>query len=234
MPVCTYCATHIQPLQELPTEEVAECIGIVRQDQVSCFGITIGSGSGSVRAHKGGASECDMGGKCRPPSLRFDQCAIEQRSLHTTQREMLKIGSNAPEIDLLDQHGDRFRLSELRGKKNAVIFFYPADDTTICTVEACAFRDSYETFVNADTEVIGISAQDAASHQRFANKFSLPFRLLVDDKGTARKAYHVGRLFGLLDHRLTYVIDEQGLIIAITKSTLYGEKHVADALAAIP
>ena len=101
MPVCTYCATHIQPLQELPTEEVAECIGIVRQDQVSCFGITIGSGSGSVRAHKGGASECDMGGKCRPPSLRFDQCAIEQRSLHTTQREMLKIGSNAPEICLL-------------------------------------------------------------------------------------------------------------------------------------
>ncbi|MBP6311075.1 MAG: peroxiredoxin [Flavobacteriales bacterium] len=147
---------------------------------------------------------------------------------------MLKIGSNAPEIDLLDQHGKRFQLSELRGRKNAVVFFYPADDTTICTVEACAFRDSYETFVSNDTEVIGISAQDAASHQRFASKFSLPFRLLVDDKGIARKAYHVGRLFGLLDHRLTYVIDKQGSIISITKSTLDGEKHVADALATIP
>lgn len=146
---------------------------------------------------------------------------------------MLTVGSPAPEIALLDQHGDRFRLSELRGKKNAVVFFYPADDTSICTKEACAFRDAYETFVNADTEVVGISAQDAASHQRFATKFSLPFRLLVDDTGAARKAYGVGRLFGLLDHRLSYVIDKKGRITATTRSTLDGERHVREALAAI-
>lgn len=146
---------------------------------------------------------------------------------------MLTIGSPAPEIDLLDQHGDRFRLSELRGKKNAVVFFYPADDTSICTKEACAFRDAYETFLNADTEVIGISAQDAASHQRFATKFSLPFRLLVDDNGAARKAYGVGRLFGLLQHRLSYVIDKKGMITATTRNMLDGELHVREALAAI-
>lgn len=146
---------------------------------------------------------------------------------------MLKPGSLAPEVALDDQHGTPFRLSALRGRKNAVLFFYPKDETAICTKEACAFRDSYADFMATDTEVVGISDDDMASHRGFAQHWRLPFTLLSDVEGRARKAFGVGRWLGLLRGRATFVIDKQGVVRAVIEDRFNAERHVRDALAAL-
>lgn len=146
---------------------------------------------------------------------------------------MLKPGNQAPEVALDDQHGAPFRLSALRGRKNAVLFFYPKDETAICTKEACAFRDSYADFMAADTVVIGISDDDTASHRGFAQHWRLPFTLLSDVEGRARKAFGVGRWLGLLRGRATFVIDRQGVVRAVIDDRFNAERHVRDALAAL-
>lgn len=146
---------------------------------------------------------------------------------------MLKPGSLAPEVALADQHGTPFRLSALRGHKNAVLFFYPKDETAICTKEACAFRDSYADFMATDTEVVGISDDDTASHRGFAQHWRLPFTLLSDVEGRARKAFGVGRWLGLLRGRATFVIDKQGVVRAVIEDRFNAERHVRDALAAL-
>lgn len=146
---------------------------------------------------------------------------------------MLRPGTPAPEIDLPDQNGRRFLLSSLRGERNAVVFFYPTDDTPVCTTEACGFRDSYAQFQGRATEVIGISVQGPASHQRFAERWGLPFTLLADEQHRAHKAYAVGSFLGLFRNRVTYVIDRQGFIRAVIRSMLDGERHVREALSAL-
>jgi peroxiredoxin Q/BCP len=146
---------------------------------------------------------------------------------------MLIPGTKAPEIALPDQHGRPFSLNALRGSKNVVLFFYPNDNGLVCTKEACAFRDAYEEFRSADTEVVGISVQDGASHRAFAERHRLPFILLTDAEETAREAYHVGRFLGVLRHRVTYVIDKEGTVRAAIKDMLDGTRHVREALGAI-
>lgn len=146
---------------------------------------------------------------------------------------MLQQGSPAPEIALNDQDGRPFTLSSLRGSRNAVVFFYPKDGTSICTKEACAFRDSYADFMAQDTMVIGISDDDAASHRGFADHWRLPFTLLSDVHGTARKAYGVDRWLGLLRGRMTFVIDKRGIVCAVINDRFRAERHVQDALAAL-
>lgn len=146
---------------------------------------------------------------------------------------MLTPGTPAPELELPDQHGRPFKLSALRGVKNVVLFFYPNDNGPVCTREACAFRDAYEDFKDTGTEVVGISVQDSASHAAFAGRYRLPFILLADVDETARNAYQVGRFLGIMRHRVTYVIDKQGIIRAATKDMLDGERHVREALEAL-
>lgn len=146
---------------------------------------------------------------------------------------MLEPGTEAPEIDLLDARGQRFRLSELRGIKNAVVYFYTADNTPVCTRQACAFRDAYEEFTDSNTEVIGISAQSVGSHQHFATKNALPFVLLSDIKREAQRAYDVKGFLGLLAGRITYVIDRSGVIRAATSDQFRGPYHVRKALQAL-
>lgn len=148
-------------------------------------------------------------------------------------KRMLKAGSPAPEVALDDQHGRPFRLSSLRGHRNVVLFFYPKDGTSICTKEACAFRDSYADFVRHDTEVIGISDDDAASHQGFAQHWRLPFTLLSDVGGQARKAFGVDRWLGLLPGRATFVIDKAGIVRAVVNDRFRAERHVREALQAL-
>jgi peroxiredoxin Q/BCP len=87
-----------------------------------------------------------------------------------------------------------------------VVYFYPADDTPGCTAEACAFRDSHEDFVDAGALVIGISGDSAESHEKFADKHSLPFTLLSDRGGAVRKLYGVKKTLGFLPVRATYVL----------------------------
>jgi peroxiredoxin Q/BCP len=143
----------------------------------------------------------------------------------------IKTGDTAPHFTLEDQNGKNFSLQDILGKKNLVIYFYPKDETPGCTAEACSFRDQYEDFKNADTEVIGISADSVESHKKFASGRKLPFILLSDSDNLVRKKYGVpNSLFGLMPGRVTYVVDKQGIVRHVFNSQINAKKHVSEAL----
>ncbi|MDG1573179.1 peroxiredoxin [Robiginitalea sp. M366] len=145
----------------------------------------------------------------------------------------LSIGSKAPEFTLQDQDGQTFRLSEHLGTQPVVVFFYPKDFTPGCTAEVCSFRDSYEAFTDAGALVIGISADTEESHHKFASRYRVPFRLLSDPQGKARRAFGVeARMFGLLPGRETFVIDRGGTI-ALAFRSLHFKGHMDQALNAL-
>ena len=144
----------------------------------------------------------------------------------------LGVGDRAPLIDLRDQHGQQRRSDQLEGRA-LVLFFYPKDDTPGCTMEACAFRDSHADLQALDAEVWGVSGDDADSHQRFAQRHNLPFPLLVDRGNTLRKAFGVPSVLGLLPGRVTYVIDDQGVIRHVFNNLLDGPAHRREAVAAL-
>ena len=130
---------------------------------------------------------------------------------------MLEIGMKAPDFSLPDKDGNTVRLSDFQGKK-VVLYFYPKDNTPGCTRQASAFAASYEQFKTQDATVIGISKDSVASHQKFAQKYDLPFILLSDPELQAIQAYGVWqekKLYGKVSMgvvRTTYIIDEQGNI----------------------
>jgi peroxiredoxin Q/BCP len=143
----------------------------------------------------------------------------------------INVGDAAPEFELPDASGKRVRLSDFRGKKSVVLYFYPKDDTPGCTKEACSFRDQYEAFKDAGAEVIGISSDSEASHQKFATKYKLPFTLVADSGGGVRKRYGVpATLPGILPGRMTFVIDRDGVVRHVFNSQLQATKHVDEAL----
>ena len=131
---------------------------------------------------------------------------------------MLQRGTKAPHFEGLIETGERVSLADYAGKK-LVLYFYPKDSTPGCTAEACDLRDNYERFLSLGYEVLGVSRDSAASHQRFIEKYQLPFHLIADTDLTILKAYEAwgekknyGKVtMGTL--RTTYVIDEQGTII---------------------
>jgi peroxiredoxin Q/BCP len=145
----------------------------------------------------------------------------------------LRIGEAAPDFVLPDRTGKMVRLSEFRGRKAIVLYFYPKDDTPGCTKESCAFRDSYQDFQDAGAEVIGVSSDDAASHGRFAEKYKLPFTLLSDQGGQVRKRYGVPATAGLLPGRVTFVIDRDGVVRHTFNSQFQPTQHIAEALSAL-
>jgi len=100
----------------------------------------------------------------------------------------IAVGDNAPDFRLKDQHGRDVALSDHRGSKAVVLYFYPKDETPGCTKEACGFRDAYEDFVAAGAEVIGISGDAVDRHEAFAQHHRLPFTLLADEGNRVRKA----------------------------------------------
>ena len=143
-----------------------------------------------------------------------------------------KEGAEAPDLTLPSQTGEQVSLRDNRGKW-VVLYFYPADDTPGCTAEACSFRDSHEDFVDAGAVVIGVSSDSVEKHVKFAEKHKLPFTLLSDGDGQARKIYGVKKTMGLLPGRVTYVIDPDGIVRKIFSSQLGAKKHHTEALAAI-
>lgn len=130
---------------------------------------------------------------------------------------MLDIGTKAPDFTLFDKNGKEISLSDFLGKK-VVLYFYPKDNTPGCTRQACTFSGLYKQFKEKNIEVIGISKDSVASHQKFAEKHGLDFILLSDPDLIAIKAYDVWqekKLYGKVSMgvvRTTYIIDEKGYI----------------------
>lgn len=132
----------------------------------------------------------------------------------------LKIGDKAPDFDLLSGDGRELSLESFRGKK-VVLYFYPKDDTSGCTKEACSFRDNFTRVRKKGAEIIGISADPVESHKKFSEKYSLPFPLLSDESKDVIKAYGVWQeksMYGkkyMGIERTTFIIDEKGKIAHI-------------------
>ena len=144
----------------------------------------------------------------------------------------LSVGDRAPLVALRDADGVERRSDQLAGQA-LVLFFYPKDDTPGCTMEACAFRDSYADLQALGAEVWGVSGDDASSHQRFAGKHQLPYPLLVDTGNQLRRAYGVPAVLGLLPGRVTYVIDGEGVIRHVFNNLLDGPAHRREAIEAL-
>ncbi len=134
--------------------------------------------------------------------------------------EPLRVGDPAPDFTLLDEAGQALHLADLRGRR-VVLYFYPKDDTPGCTAQACGFRDQYLAIEERNALVLGISADDESSHQRFRTKFNLPFHLLVDADHAVSEAYGVwgersmyGRKYlGII--RSSFVIDAEGILVDV-------------------
>ena len=146
---------------------------------------------------------------------------------------MLQVGDPAPDFTLPTTTGAPFHLAGQRDRA-VVLYFYPKDDTPGCTAEACSFRDQYQDFQDLGAEVVGVSSDSAASHQKFTQKHRLPFPLLADADGRVRKRYQVPRaLLGLLPGRVTFVIDKQGIIQYIFNSMSRATDHVTTTKAVL-
>ena len=142
----------------------------------------------------------------------------------------VRLGDIAPDFTLPSQSGEPVRLHDFMGKRAVVLFFYPKDYTAGCTIEACAFRDSYALFRDAGAEVIGVSSDSVGSHQRFAESYRLPYTLLSDRAGTVRRLYGAQTMLGLVPGRVTYIIDRRGIVRHVFSALFNGERHVAEAL----
>lgn len=147
----------------------------------------------------------------------------------------LNIGDPAPDFSLLDSNGNTVNLSDLQGNY-VVLYFYPRDNTPGCTKEACAFRDAYDQFQAKDAVVLGVSTDDAKSHDKFITKFNLPFPLLIDAGGKVAEAYESYGLKKFMGKeymgitRNTFVIDPSGAIAKIYKK-VKPETHIDQVLA---
>ncbi len=135
---------------------------------------------------------------------------------------MLEAGTKAPDFALEDKDGNKIALSDFKGQK-VILYFYPRDNTPGCSRQACAFADAYEEFKTLNAAVIGISKDSVASHQRFAEKYNLPFILLSDPERQAIEGFDVWKEkknFGKVSMgvvRTTYIIDENGIIEKVMK-----------------
>lgn len=128
----------------------------------------------------------------------------------------VKVGDPAPDFQVKDDTGKMRTLNEFRGKK-LVLYFYPKDNTPGCTKEACSFRDGYNALQESGIVVLGVSFDSSESHQKFKDKYKLPFILLSDEKKEVAEAYGAsgGLLGSFTAKRYTYLIDENGKIVHV-------------------
>lgn len=142
----------------------------------------------------------------------------------------LKIGDKAPDFALQSSTGEKVTLSQFLGTKNVVIFFYPMDESPVCSREAEAFKDKYEAFKELNAEVVGVSSQSVESHRGFADHHGLPFILLSDVEGAVRKLYGVSATLGVVPGRVTFVIDTEGVVKYVFSSQFQPARHADEAL----
>jgi len=141
---------------------------------------------------------------------------------------MLKIGSDAPLFSLLSHDSTQVQLVDFKGKSNVVLIFYPGDETPVCTKQLCEIRDDYSSFEGKNAVVFGINPGSQKSHQKFIQKHSFQFPLLIDTKGEVAKAYEAKG--SLMNKRTVYVISKEGKIVYAKR----GKPPVSEILAAIP
>lgn len=148
------------------------------------------------------------------------------------QEKPLIVGDTIPAFTLSDQDGKPFSVRDSIGRKILVIYFYPKDESPVCTKEACAFRDKYAEFTNRGALVIGINSAGVESHLSFQQHHQLPFILLSDPENKVYKQFGIKGSFGLTG-RETFVVDLSGKIVYTYNSMLSGAKHMEKALACI-
>ena len=133
---------------------------------------------------------------------------------------MLKIGDKMPDFEVLDQDGKAVSSKDLIGKKT-IIYFYPKDNTSGCTAEACNLRDNYEALMARGYNVVGVSKDSAASHRKFADKYDLPFTLLADTSTQMLQSFGAWgekKMYGktvMGTIRKTFIFDEEGILAEV-------------------
>jgi len=158
---------------------------------------------------------------------------VEVSAVSAVPIPAVAVGDKAPPFTATLQDGGTFDSTTLLGRKSLVLYFYPKDNTPVCTQQACAFRDAYAEFVKADVDVIGVSSDTPESHRRFAAKHRLPFPIISDPDNALRKLFGVPRALWIFPGRVTYVIDKEGVVRLVYNATLAAEPHVRKALDAI-
>jgi len=145
----------------------------------------------------------------------------------------LKPGDVAPPIEGVDQHGNLVKLEAFRGQRNVVLYFYPADGTPGCTAQACSLRDGYREIGNAGAVVIGVSADSASSHAKFAARHNLPFSILPDPEHVMIRRYGVGMPLIGISRRVTFIVGRDGVIRDVITSarTKDHDRQVLEVLA---
>jgi thioredoxin-dependent peroxiredoxin len=166
------------------------------------------------------------------------ETSLEMDSMKSrAEQKELEVGDKAPSFSLKNIEGRTIKLSDYKGKK-VVLYFYPKDMTPGCTKEACGFRDDFAQLKKRGVEVLGVSGDNQQSHQKFTEKYSLPFTLLSDPEHETMEKYgawgeknmYGKKMMGVL--RMTYIIDEEGKIAHIFKK-VKTDTHSQDVLQAI-
>lgn len=147
---------------------------------------------------------------------------------------MLKLGDKAPDFTAINDTGAVFHLAEHLGQGHVVLYFYPRDFTIGCIKEACDFRDNYEALASENAFLAGVSTDAVESHQRFREKYKLPFPLIADPDRMVAALYDVDRSFPFAStQRVTYVITKDGVVGGVFQHELAIGKHPGDALATL-
>ncbi|CAM4050695.1 peroxiredoxin Q/BCP [Pedobacter westerhofensis] len=166
-------------------------------------------------------------------ALAMVLCTVTFSASKVAAQETLKKGDKAPNFTLKDQDGNDFQLADHIGKQKVVIFFYPKDESAVCTKEACAFRDAYAKYNDANALVVGINGGTVESHKAFQSKEHLPFQLLSDPGnqvlgmfGVKEQAFGEMKLTG----RETFVIGKDGKIVYSFRDFMKGDEHSKQVL----
>ena len=146
-----------------------------------------------------------------------------------TSSQPIDVGSKMPDFSLLDQNGKAFNSQDYVGKSVLVIYFYPKDESMVCTKEACSFRDNFNDFTRAGAKVIGINGGSVASHKEFSDHYKLPFILLSDPGNKVYQQFGV-KNFMFMTGRKTFVVAKNGIITYSYDSAMQGKAHAEEAL----
>lgn len=142
---------------------------------------------------------------------------------------MLKVGDTIPSFSLKNQDGEEVSISP-NDRKVRIIYFYPKDDTKVCTEQACGFRDWKDVITEKGIDIIGISSDSVSAHQKFKARHHLNFTLLSDPKGKVRKQFGATYLFGIIPARITYIINKNGKIEYLYEGMFEGLEHAENCI----